>query len=72
MSATNQKVKIIGLTTTGFSNSYSFAWWEKISSTDPMHWGFADGVRLNGMYTGHLWNTGDGSNNPLYKPGTTT
>ena len=72
MSATNQKVKISGLTTTGFGNSYSFAWWEKISSTDPMHWGFADGIRLNGMYTGHLWNTGDGSNNPLYNPGTTT
>lgn len=72
MSATNQKVKITGLTTIGFNNSYSFSWWEKISSADPMHWGFADGVRLNGMYTGHLWNTGDGSSNPLYKPGTTT
>ena len=71
-SATNQKVKISNLSTTGFTNSYSFAWWEKISSVSPMHWGFADGVRLNGMYTGRLWNTGDGSNNPLYNPGTTT
>ena len=24
------------------------------------------------MYLGHLWNTGDGANNPLYIPGTTT
>ena len=71
-SATNQKIKISGLSTTGFSNSYSFAWWEKINSVTPMHWGFSDGVRLNGMYTGRLWNTGDGSNNPLYNPGTTT
>ena len=71
-SATNQKIKISNLSTTGFTNSYSFAWWEKISSVTPMHWGFADGVRLNGMYTGRLWNTGDGSNNPLYNPGTTT
>ena len=71
-SATNQKIKISGLSTTGFSNSYSFAWWEKINSVAPMHWGFSDGVRLNGMYTGRLWNTGDGSNNPLYNPGTTT
>lgn len=72
ITATNQKIKITGFTTTGFSNSYTFAWWEKISSVSPMHWGFSDGVRLNGMYTGRLWNTGDGSNNPLYNPGTTT
>jgi hypothetical protein len=37
-----------------------------------MQWGFSDGIRLNGIYNGTLWNTGDGSNNPLYKPGTTT
>ena len=37
-----------------------------------MHWGFSDGVRLNGIYNGNLWNTGDGSNNPLYNIGTTT
>lgn len=72
ISSTSSKIKISGLTTTGFGNSYSFAWWAKISSTTPMHWGFSDGIRLNGMYTGRLWNTGDGSNNPLYKPGTTT
>lgn len=72
ISATNQKIKISGLTTTGFSSTYSFAWWEKISTLSAMHWGFSDGVRLNGMYTGHLWNTGDSSQNPLYNPGTTT
>ena len=72
ISATNQKIKISGLTTSGFGNSYSFAWWEKISSVTPMHWGFSDGIRLNGLYTGRLWNTGDSSDNPLYKPGTTT
>ena len=37
-----------------------------------MFWGFSDGVRLNGMYMGNLWNTGDSSNNPLYNIGTTT
>jgi len=70
--AKNQKIKIENLTTTGFNDSYSFAWWEKINSVDLMHWGFANGIRLNGMYTGRLWNTGDGNNNPLYIPGTTT
>lgn len=72
MSATNQKIKISNFPTSGFGDSYTFAWWEKISSAGPMHWGFADGIRLNGIYTGRLWNTGDGSNNPLYTPGTTT
>jgi len=71
-STTNQKIKISNFPTNGFGNSYTFAWWAKISSVTPMHWGFADGIRLNGMYTGRLWNTGDGSNNPLYNPGTTT
>ena len=72
LAATNQKIKISNFPTSGFGNSYSFTWWAKISSKDPMHWGFADGIRLNGMYTGRLWNTGDSSNNPLYNPGTTT
>ena len=70
--AISQKVKITDFPTSGFSNSYTFSWWAKISSVDPMHWGFADGIRLNGMYTGRLWNTDDNSNNPLYEPGTTT
>ena len=70
--ATNQKIKISNLSVLGFTNSYSFAWWEKINSVNNMCWGFSDGVRLNGMYTGKLWSTGDGSSNPLYVPGTTT
>ena len=37
-----------------------------------MFWGFQDGIRLNGIYNGNLWNTGDGTSNPLYQPGTTT
>jgi hypothetical protein len=37
-----------------------------------MFWGFSDGIRLNGMYAGTLWNTGDSSSNPIYVPGTTT
>ena len=70
--ATNQKIHIENLTTTGFSNSYSFAWWGKRSSNTPMFWGFSNGNRLNGMYYGYLWNTGDGTSNPIYKPNTTT
>lgn len=69
--ATNQKIHIENLTTTGFSNSYSFAWWGKRTSNTPMFWGFSNGVRLNGMYLGYLWNTGDSSSNPIYKPNTT-
>lgn len=67
----NQYIKISGLTTTGFGNSYSIAWWGKMDNLNYMQWGFMDGIRVNGMYTGRLWNTGDGSNNPLYIPGTT-
>ena len=70
--ATNQKIHIDNLITTGFSNSYSFAWWGKRSSNTPMFWGFSNGNRLNGMYYGYLWNTGDGTSNPIYKPNTTT
>ena len=70
--STSSYIQTTNLTTTGFGNSYSFSWWAKISSVTPMHWGFSDGIRLNGMYTGRLWNTGDSSNNPLYNPGTTT
>lgn len=70
--ATNQRIHISNFPTSGFGNSYSIAWWGKRASNTPMFWGFSNGVRLNGMYTGVLWNTGDGSNNPIYKPGTTT
>lgn len=70
---TNNKIYIENLPTTGFSNSYSFSWWGKVSTfSGKMFWGFADGVRLNGIYNGNLWNTGDGSQNPLYNIGTTT
>ena len=64
---------VSGLTTTGFSNSFSIAWWGNVSDfSNKMMWGFRDGIRLNGIYNGNLWNTGDGSNNPIYQPGTTT
>ncbi len=69
---TSSKIHISNFLTSGFSNSYSFAWWGKRDSNNPMFWGFSNGIRLNGMYLGNLWNTGDGSNNPLYKIGTTT
>lgn len=72
MSATTSKIHISNFPTSGFGNSYSFAWWGKRNSNGPMFWGFSDGIRLNGMYSGTLWNTGDGSSNPIYKPGTTT
>lgn len=73
INATNQKIHASGLTTSGFGNSYSFSWWAKCSTwSNMMHWGFSDGIRLNGIYNGTLWNTGDGSNNPLYSIGTTT
>lgn len=60
------------INTSGFGNSYTFAWWGTKSSSGTMFWGFQDGIRLNGMYNNTLWNTGDGSNNPIYKIGTTT
>ena len=66
-------IQIPNLTTTGFNNSYSFAWWGKVPSYQGyMMWGFSDGQRLNGIFNGNLWNTGDGASNPLYIPGTTT
>lgn len=75
INATNQKVKATGITTSGFQNSYTIAWWANFASgqSAAMHWGFSAGTRLNGLYNnGNLWNTGDGSSNPLYAPGTTT
>jgi hypothetical protein len=70
--STSSYIKISNLPTSGFGNSYTFAWWAKVPNYNGMHWGFSDGIRLNGMYTGRLWNTGDSSQNPLYNPGTTT
>lgn len=64
---------IPNLNVIGFTDSYSIAWWGNVSSySGKMMWGFGDGCRLNGIYNGTLWNTGDGSSNPLYSPGTTT
>lgn len=71
--STSTKIHISNLSTSGFGNSYSFAWWGKTPSwSGLMQWGFSDGIRFNGIYNGNLWNTGDGSNNPIYKPNTTT
>lgn len=73
ISATSQHIKCGVLTTSGFGNSYSFSWWGKASTfSGVMQWGFNDGIRLNGIIDGKLWNTGDSANNPLYNPGTTT
>ena len=72
INSASQKIYIQGLTTVGFGDSYSFAWWGKRNSNSSMFWGFSNGIRLNGMYTGKLWNTSDASNNPLYEIGTTT
>lgn len=73
LSATNQYITCGAITTAGFANSYTFAWWGKSNTYNGvMHWGFSDGIRLNGIYNGILWNTGDSANNPLYVPGTTT
>ena len=72
ISSTSSKIHISDFSTSGFGNTYSFAWWGKRNSNSPMFWGFSNGIRLNGMYTGTLWNTGDGSDNPIYKPNTTT
>lgn len=70
---TSSHIHTSNLNVTGFSNSYTFTWWGNCSTySGKMMWGFSDGVRLNGIYNGNLWNTGDGSNNPLYTPGTTT
>lgn len=71
--ATNSKIRIDNLITTGFSNSYTFSWWGKYTTLgNSMFWGFQNGVRLNGVYHGIYWNTSDGNSNPIYKPGTTT
>lgn len=69
---TSSKIHISNFPTSGFGNTYSFAWWGKRNANSPMFWGFSDGIRLNGMYLGTFWNTGDGNSNPIYKPNTTT
>ena len=72
-SANNQHIQLPAITYSNFGNSFTIAWWGRRSThSNMMFWGFSNGNRLNGMYNGTLWNTGDGSNNPIYKPGTTT
>lgn len=73
LTTTSSHIHVSNLSVGGFSNSYTFTWWGNCSTySGKMMWGFSDGARLNGIYNGNLWNTGDGSNNPLYTPGTTT
>lgn len=51
---------------------YSISWWmlQPSSGASKMPWGYSNGNRLN--FFGYYCNTGDGSSNPYYKPGTTT
>ena len=73
LTTTSSHIYTPALTTAGFTNSFSISWWGNVSTyAGKMMWGFSNGNRLNGIYNGTLWNTGDGSNNPLYTPGTTT
>lgn len=61
------------LTTSGYANSYTIAYWAKISDMNKkMAFGFSDGNRLNLYPTGSVicWNTGDGSDNPFKNNGT--
>lgn len=56
--------------TTGYANSYTFAWWGNTSNyTGHMMWGFSDGNRLNlfmaNSGNNFYLNTGDGANNPF-------
>lgn len=56
------------LTTTGFSNTFTFSWWAKYSNySNHMMWGFSNGNRLNLYMSGgnFYWNTGDGTSNPF-------
>lgn len=71
-SATTQHIMVPDFPTSGFGDSYTFAWWGTRSANNTMFWSFANGIKLNGMYNGNLWNTFDSSDNPLYTPGTTT
>lgn len=69
-SAPTNKIALPAINYSGFGNSYTFSWWAK--GTPDMMWGFENGNRLNIPYVGLYANTGDGSGNPFYTPGTTT
>lgn len=63
---TSSKIKLPAFSYSGLANSYSFAWWQKNTSSGNMPWGFSDGNRLNLYHTTNLcWNTGDGGGNPF-------
>lgn len=70
--STSKRITLPTINMSGFSNSFSIAWWGKAPSySSLMYWGFSNGNRLN-YYSGVYCNTGDGSSNPYYKPNTTT
>jgi len=61
-------IKLPEITYSNFGNSYTFSWWEYMTTVDsqPMPWGFSDGNRLNCYHATNLcWNTGDGGSNPF-------
>lgn len=71
--ATNQHIQCKTIPTANFGDSYTFSWYgRRASSSSTMFWGFSNGIRLNGLYKGTLWNTSDSNNNPIYNIGTTT
>lgn len=71
-SAKTNQIVLPTIQYSNFGSSYTFSWWSKAStSTLNMMWGFSDGNRFN-LFDGLNANTGDGYNNPFYKPGTTT
>ena len=61
-------------TATWTTDGFTIAWYgRQTSALGTMQWGFVNGSnRLNGIYNGNLWNTGDSSNNPIQIPGTST
>ena len=69
-SANTNQIVLPYINYSGFGNSYTISWWAK--GNPQMMWGFANGNRLNIPYAGFYANTGDGSSNPFYTPGTTT
>lgn len=69
--ANNAYSSFAGLATSGYANSYTFAWWGRFGNCNGhMMWGFANGNRLN-LYcysNNSYWNTGNGTSNPFNVP----
>lgn len=69
--ASNAYSSFAGLATSGYADSYTFAWWGRFGNCNGhMMWGFADGNRLN-LYcysNNSYWNTGNGTSNPFNVP----